>query len=52
MNDGDNVGIVGMGGYFDDEGDEGGLILDFGFLRDVKSSSVVRDLSLMSFWWV
>jgi hypothetical protein len=47
-NDGDNAGIAGTGGYFDDEGDEGGSILDFGLSRDVKSPSVVRDSPLMS----
>ena len=38
---------AGVGGYFDDEVDDGSL-LEFGLSRDVKSPSVIRDSPLMS----
>ena len=39
---------AGAEGYFDDEGDDGGSLMEFGLARDVKSPSVIRDSPLMS----
>ena len=39
---------VGAEGYFDDEGEEGVSMLDFGLSRDIKSPSVIRDSPMMS----
>jgi negative elongation factor B len=39
---------AGAEGYFDDEGDDGGSLMEFGLARDAKSPSVIRDSPLMS----
>ena len=39
---------AGADGYFDDEGEEGGSMLDFGLSRDIKSPSVIRDSPMVS----
>jgi len=43
----DDTGEAGIC-YFDEEGDDGGSLLEFGLSRDVKSPSVIRDSPLMS----
>ena len=49
--DGKDVGNTGTADgetYFDDDGEDGGSLLEFGLSRDVKSPSVIRDSPLMS----